>query len=100
MWLRIDLVHQTASLYNERSGKFGPAKKIGSHGTLANGSVLLDTSTMSIIGAGPIAPSVTLKLGLRFLRPAAGRNYTVELAASNVFGFQQAFQPAGTLRVH
>jgi hypothetical protein len=96
--VRFDIDDQTVSLYNARSKKFGPAKKIGGHGVLANDDVEIDLSSSSIVGAGPTAPSVSINLGLRFLQTDFRRDdFTIDVAASNDSGFSQAFEHAGQI---
>ncbi len=96
MWLRFDEATQTISLYNAHSGKFGPAKKIGSDGTLSNGDVQIDLSEIRLVAAGPNSPTVNLTFPIHFLH-RLHRHLLVEVAATNDAGFIGDFITGGTL---
>lgn len=98
IWLRFDEASNTLRLYNSHSGKFGPARKIGSRGFLLGDHVAIDLSQVSIAAAGPDSPTVTLTIGMKFLG-ARTRHFVVDLAASNDAGFIGDFVEAGTLDV-
>ena len=93
------------SLFNEATGRFGKAYRVGSHRefqTRFASLSLADTAVAPVNGAlgeGPNSPTIRLGLGLRFKPPAAGRTYSVEVAATDDFGHSDPFAVAGTLRV-
>lgn len=96
MWLRFDEASQTISLYNAHSGKFGPAKKIGSNGTLSNGDVRIDLSEIRLVAAGPNSPTVNLTFPIHFLHKMH-RHLLIEVAATDDAGHIGDFVTAGTL---
>ena len=105
LWIDWDEATNTVSLFNQASGKFGPAFEPGSANVLqsAQASLYLAELTVkavnSVLGTGPTSPSVQLTLPLSFKPSAAGRTLIVEVAASDHLGHQDPFVQAGTLTV-
>ena len=103
--LRFDEASNTFSLFNERSGKFGPAFPVGSPAQLQTSKAtfyLSDASVTpinSVLGSGPDSPTVMLNLPISFKPSAAGRTYSVFVAASDDLGNDDPFAFAGTLTV-
>lgn len=98
LWLKFDEASGTFSLFNENSGKFGPAKSPGK-GKLSSKFASVDLSASAIQGAGPLASSVALSFRITFKKHAGGRTFRVEAAASDDLGHDQPFMPAGTIVV-
>jgi len=96
MWLRFDEATQTISLYNPHSGKFGPAKKIGSAGTLSNADVQINLNEISLVAAGPNSPTVNLTFPIHFLHKLH-RHLLVKIAAADDAGHIGDFLTAGML---
>ncbi len=83
----------------QAANRFGPEAPAGSNNRLETPSATLYLAQTSVVAAGPTSPTVTLNLALSFKPSAAGRTYTVEVAASDDAGHEDAFKPAGTLTV-
>ncbi len=98
IWIRFDEANRTFSLYNSASGKFGPAKKVGSNGVLNGPLADLYLSTTTVVAAGPAAATVVFTFDLRFKSNARG-HYTVEAAASDDLGHNDPIAFAGTIDV-
>jgi hypothetical protein len=100
-----DEATNTVSLFNQASGKFGPAFQPGSANVLQSAQATLYLADMTVqavngaLGTGPTSPSVQLTLPLSFKPSAAGRTFIVEVAASDDLGHQDPFVQAGTLTV-
>jgi hypothetical protein len=105
IWVRFDEAGNTFSLFNVRTGRFGPAFAPGSPNDLQTRDAVLDLSAAtvtpvnSIAGAGPTSPSVRLNLPITFKPSAAGRSFRVLAAASDDLGNEDAFALAGTVTV-
>lgn len=100
-----DEAANTVSLFNQATGKFGPAFQPGSANVLQSPEATLYLAEMTVqavngvLGTGPTSPSVQLTLPLSFKPSAAGRTFIVEVAASDHLGHQEPFVQAGTLTV-
>jgi len=100
-----DEATNTISLFNQASGKFGPAFEPGSANVLQSAQATLYLAEMTVkavngvLGTGPTSPSVQLTLPLSFKPSAAGRTFIVEVAATDHLGHQDPFVQAGTLTV-
>ena len=90
---------RTLSLFDPDTGKFGPAKAVGSNGVLANRYVTISLGTSSVTAASPSSPTVTLTLDLVFKESASGRHLILEAAASDDLGHFQDFAIGGALDV-
>jgi hypothetical protein len=71
----------------------------GTAGALLTELAQLDLAGTAVVGSGPTGASVRITLPLTFGADAAGRPLTVELAATDDLGNQDAFVRAGELRV-
>lgn len=89
----------TVSLFDPKSGKFGPAKLIGSNAVLANRDVKIFLKNSSVKAAGPSSPTVTLTFDLQLNGRDFDRRILIEAAASDDLGQVQDFAFAGTLIV-
>ncbi len=98
IWFRWDEASNTIRRYNQATGKFGPAKAIGSYAVLAGPWANLYLRTTTVVAAGAAAPTVILTLDVKFKHSARG-HYVVETAASDDLGHNDPFQSAGTLHV-
>lgn len=98
LWLRFDERAGTLRLLEPRSGRFGRAVVPG-HGWHGSPWAMLRAERTRVIGGSTGARSVTLELALRFLPPARGRTYRVELLATDDAGHAQGFVPAGEWRI-
>jgi hypothetical protein len=98
IWLRFDEVANTVRMFNSSSGKFGPAKTIGSNNVLSGPLADLYLSTTTLAAAGPTAPTVVLTFDLRFKNSARG-HYTIETAASDDLGHEDSFATAGKIEI-
>jgi len=94
------------SVFNDATGRFGNAYPVGSNRKLQTRYVSLDLGETSVgpvngaIGAGPTSPTVRLGLALTFKPPAAGKTYSVEVAATDDLGHEDTFAVAGSLTVN
>lgn len=98
IWIRFDEATRTVSLYNSSTGKFGPAKKLGSNTVLSGPLADLNLSSSSFAAAGPSDPTVTLSFDLRFKGNSRG-TYQIETAATDDLGHSDPFRFAGTLEI-
>ncbi len=98
IWLRFDEATNTIARYNSATGKFGPAKAVGSNKVLRGPLANLYLSTTTVAAAGPDSPTVVLTFDLRFKANARG-HYTIEAAASDDLGHNDPFQFAGAIAV-
>ncbi len=96
-WLRFEEASNTFSLFNERTGVFGPGLPAGSSHRLQPQFATLYLQESAV--AGPPGQRVTLTLLVSFKRRAAGRTYDVEVLATGDSGDQQGFEPKGQLTV-
>ena len=94
-----DEADNTVSLYNPASGKFGPAKAMGSNAVLSDQYVNIFLRTSTVTAAGPTSPTVTLTFDIQFKNGLSGRPIAIEAAASDDFGRVQDFAFAGSLYV-
>jgi CSLREA domain-containing protein len=95
-----DQTANTFSLINEKTGNVGPAAVPGSHATLSGSFASLHMEETRVITSP--GRTATLRLALSFKPRAAGsqgRDYVVEVLATDDFGVEQGFDQAGTLRV-
>lgn len=99
LWVKFDESANTLSLFNPATGRFGPARTVGSRGFLTNKYALLNLKTSTVRADGPTAPTVVLTLDLRFKPRTRHRHFRVEAAASDDLGHIQAFESAGSLKV-
>lgn len=99
LWVKFNESTNSLSLHNPASGKFGPAKTLGSAAVLSNGEVTIYLSTSFIQADGPTSPTVVLTLDMSFNKSLRGRRFIVEVAASDDLGHVQSFQLAGFLEV-
>jgi Bacterial pre-peptidase C-terminal domain len=97
--IRFHEANNTVSLYDPVTGTFGPALAIGSSGFLENGIVKIFLNTSSVKAAGPTSPTVSLTFDIQFKKPAYGRQFFVEAAASDDLGQAQEFAFAGMIDV-
>jgi hypothetical protein len=98
--LKFDEASNTFRLFNEATGKFGPAFPAGHPNRLQTSQATFYLAGASIIGSDPTGPSVTLQLPLSFKPSAAGHTFNVEVRASDDEGNEPNFEQAGTLTVH
>ncbi|HUR97178.1 MAG TPA: hypothetical protein VMZ26_03815, partial [Pyrinomonadaceae bacterium] len=93
------------SVFNEATGRFGKSLPVGSDRMLQTQYATLDLGETIVgpvngaLGFGPNSPTIRLSLGLRFKPSAAGRIYSVEVAATDDFGNADPLAVAGTLAV-
>ncbi|HYS16460.1 MAG TPA: Calx-beta domain-containing protein [Candidatus Binatia bacterium] len=99
LWARFDEASNTFALFHEASGTFGRGVAPGSRHSLQTSEATLDMEDTSVVGSGPTGQSVTLNLSLSFKPHAAGRNYIVEVAATDDLGNRDDFVRTGTLTV-
>ena len=99
LWLRFDEGKNAFSLFKEGPDKFGQDFVPGSPVVLETPEATLHVKEISVQGSGPAGPSVALNLALSFKPKAAGRTFSVEVAASDDQGNQSVFQEAGLLTV-
>ena len=103
--LRYEEDGNLVSVYNESTGKFGKPSPVGSSKKLQTQYATLDLGETTVgpvnnaIGFGPNSPTIRLNLGLQFKPSAAGRVYSVEVAATDDLGNADPFAVAGTLTV-
>jgi hypothetical protein len=86
-------------LLNEGTGEIEGGFAAGSDNRLQTPEATLYLADTTVVGSGPTGPSVTLNLSLSFKPQAAGRTFIAEVAASDDFGHQDGFTPAGALTV-
>jgi hypothetical protein len=98
--LKFDEASNTFRLFNDATGKFGPAFPAGHPNRLQTPEATFYLAGASIVASGPTSPSVTLHLPLSFKPSAAGRTFNVEVRASDDEGNEPNFEQAGTLSVH
>jgi hypothetical protein len=99
LWIRFNEADRTFSLFNDAAHRFGPSFSAGANVKLQTSSAELDLGRTSVVAAGPTSPTVTLNLGLEFLPSAAGKIYSVEVAALDDSGNADGFIAAGLLTV-
>jgi hypothetical protein len=87
------------ALYDDETGRFGPAKAPGSAAVLSSRTAKVYLSGTSVTTDGPTDPGVVMTLDVSFKRRAADRTYVVEVKASDDFGTTQDWRPAGTVTV-
>jgi len=90
------------SLFNEKSGRFGPAFAPGSPNKLQTSTATLFLDRSAVEAAGPTSPTVKLKLAMSFKPSAAGKTFNVEAGATdkNHAGTLPGyFDPVGTITV-
>jgi hypothetical protein len=93
------------SVFNKASGEFGRPSPVGSSKKLQTQYATVDLGESSAgpvngaLGFGPNSPTIRLNLGLWFKPSAAGKVYSVEVAATDDLGNQDPFAVAGTLTV-
>lgn len=97
--IRFHEANNTVSLFDPVTGTFGPAKAIGSPGFLENSFVKIFLTTSSVKAASPTSPTVTLTFDIEFKKPAYGRQFIIEAAASDDLGHVQDFVFAGLIDV-
>jgi Tol biopolymer transport system component len=99
LWLRFDESSGALSLYDPHTGDFGPSFPAGWPAVLTSGAATLYLSESSVTAAGPGSPEVTLQFSLAFNPQAVGKDYSVEVRATNDLGEIQGFDRAATLTV-
>lgn len=97
--IKFNEADNTLSLFNTDSGKYGPAKVIGSHAVLSNRFVTIYLGASTVEAAGPTSPTVTLTLDIEFKKVRAGRHIIIEAAGTDDLGHVQDFAIGGSLDV-
>jgi len=95
--VRFDEASGRLSLFDEKSGRFQRAVVTGDRARLATRFASIDAAGAVI--DGPPGQVVSLTLPIKWKRRAAGRTFTVEVAADDDTGNVQAFEAKGTLEV-
>jgi CSLREA domain-containing protein len=88
-------IHWDEAANTFRLGERGQAFSPGSPNRLENEWASLDLAGALVQGSGPTGRSVTLTLPLTFKSRAAGRTFTIEVAASDDLGHQDGFLAGG-----
>ena len=97
--IKFNEADNTVSLFNPVSGKYGPAKEIGSSAVLSNQYVNIFLKTSSVTATGPDSPTVTLTFDIEFKKSLAGRHIIIEAAGTDDLGHVQDFAIGGSLDV-
>ena len=103
--LRYEEQGNLISVFNEATGRYGKASPIGSNKKLQTPYATVDLAETTVgpvnnaIGFGPNSPTIRLGLALLFKPSAAGRTYSVEVAATDDLGNSDPFALAGTVAV-
>ncbi len=99
LWVQWDQEPNTFRLVDPDTGQLGPPASPGASAVLETTLAALYLAETSVQGGGPKAPNVDLNLSLAFKPPTKGRTFAVDVAASDDFGNQDPFAPAGTVAV-
>ncbi len=92
-------------VFNEATGEYGRALPIGTRLRLQTPFATLNLANTSfgpvnsVLGVGAASPSVKINLPLAFKPSAAGKTYTIEVAARDDLGNEDPFAIAGTLTI-
>lgn len=97
--IKFNEADNTVSLFHFNSGKYGPAKALGSAAVLSNQFVKIFLKTSRVSSANPTSPTVILTFDIEFKNSVAGRDLIVEAAASDDLGHVQDFAIAGMLEI-
>ena len=87
------------SLFNEDAGTFLASKSPGDPSVLSGAGAQLHLASTTVTAAGPTAPTAVMSLDVEFKKGTEGRQFVVEVQATDDLGNAQAWQPAGTLTV-
>ncbi len=99
LWVRLLEGNPLEIALHEARGGFGQSGVPGTNSVLSSPNAKLYLKGTSTQADSPTDPSVVLTLDVSFKKPAGGRDYTVEVKASDDLGNHQDWQRAGTLTV-
>jgi hypothetical protein len=99
MWVRWDETSNTFGLVDPKTGRVGPVKEAGGSPRLETELATLYLAGSTAQGSGPTGSSVAVTYEVSFKNLAAGREWIVEVGATDDFGAVQQFEEAGRVIV-
>jgi hypothetical protein len=97
--IKFDEALRQFSVWDERSGAFGPGAAAGQKVKLKGRNAQLYLETTEMRGTGPTGPSVVLRLAIEFDALTRGKTLNVEIQLEDDRGFLQGFDPIGVVTI-